>query len=454
MTKDELINEFYLRVCDAKVKTARDVAEVLKEFDPHHHKELANAVVEFCKSKGIMPQDDAIIKVTNLSSLCDFQKWKETVKDIVKSSESFIEKMSPSDKGEIREIQSALNLAFAEIDVIDDTSEIYTLEQHKKDCQNYDNRKDFRLKIFDELTFPKGTVSYIGARTGRGKSSALVNIAREALSLASPRKVVFLTLEMSRRQILNKIILATAYSFNPDLVGKLAYHAREVHNVFRGKACEDESYKDFSKTIIEARDKIYKAMEEGLLVLFDGRGKSERKIMSFITAYGGLDAVVLVDYVQKIAGKEGTDKDSYRRVQAISDDLQNVAAKTNAVIIAAAQFVRTGSAKNGKNGKKGKNGQDDKFDDESFRECGDLEQDAHNAIGIGWRTDKKQRFYEILKTREDNRQGDKYEIKFVGEYSYMERGGKIDNEQAETSKKGGQLDTSKINRNVKEGREV
>ena len=70
MTKDELINEFYLRVHETKVKTAGDVAEVLKEFDPQHHKELADA---------------AIIKVTNLSSLCEFQKWKETIKDIVKS---------------------------------------------------------------------------------------------------------------------------------------------------------------------------------------------------------------------------------------------------------------------------------------------------------------------------------------------------------------------------------
>jgi hypothetical protein len=85
----------------------------------------------------------------------------------------------------------------------------------------------------------------------------------------------------------------------------------------------------------------------------------------------------------------------------------------------------------------------DVFSDESFRECGDLEQDAHNAIGIGRvRTEsdnqrnaqvdtynedsevemKGSRFYQVLKTREGGEQGKQYYIKFNGEYSYMEQG--------------------------------
>ncbi|MDR1104633.1 MAG: hypothetical protein LBK92_04760, partial [Endomicrobium sp.] len=64
---------------------------------------------------------------------------------------------------------------------------------------------------------------------------------------------------------------------------------------------------------------------------------------------------------------------------------------------------------------------DDKFDDASFRESGDIEQDAHNAIGIGWKANKQDRFYQILKTREDARQGKKANIEFIGEYSYMKK---------------------------------
>jgi hypothetical protein len=44
-------------------------------------------------------------------------------------------------------------------------------------------------------------------------------------------------------------------------------------------------------------------------------------------------------------------------------------------------------------------------------ECRDIEQDVHNAIGIRCGKYKKERFIEILKTREDNKQGEKYNIK-------------------------------------------
>jgi hypothetical protein len=129
-------------------------------------------------------------------------------------------------------------------------------------------------------------------------------------------------------------------------------------------------------------------------------------------AQSNAGTVVLLDYIQKMPPKNGTDTDSFRRVQAISYDVVNTAAATNAIIIAGAQFNRLG----------GTDGLGDVFTDESFRECGDLEQDAHNAIGIGWQTDKQGRFYEVLKTREDSQQGNIFFINFIGAYAYMERG--------------------------------
>jgi hypothetical protein len=113
--------------------------------------------------------------------------------------------------------------------------------------------------------------------------------------------------------------------------------------------------------------------------------------------------------------KPGADSDNYRRVQVISYDIVNAAAETNSIVIAGAQFNREG----------GTDGTGDAFNDQSFREAGDIEQDAHNAIGIGYKTDKQSRFYEILKTREDNREGKIYDIEFCGKYSYMNQGGAI-----------------------------
>jgi replicative DNA helicase len=426
MTKIELITDFFLRACEAKEKNPAALADVLKTFSSEQRKEIADAVETFCKETGINSQDPAISEVTNLSESNKFQKRKEIVKDILKTADELLDKTPPKEL-KVVELQKALGLAFAEIDIFEEASAIYNLEQHNQDCRNSVDSKEFCLELFGGVRFPNGTVSYIGARTGRGKTSALVNIAREALfgKDEEARKVVFITLEMSNREILNKLILSTAYNDEGEsLLKHTSYPNREIDSIIISGADEqsknnNDKYKDFCIKVIAARDKIYKAMKEGKFVLFDGRGKNESTIMNFINVTGQSDSdtVALVDYVQKIPAKERTDQETYRRVQAVSDDLLNAAAKTNAIIIAAAQFVRTGSANAAKR---------DEFSEESYRECGGLEQDAHNAIGIGWEEDKKDRFFKILKTRDDDKQGDEYNIEFVGGYSHMKRGEKIE----------------------------
>ena len=96
-------------------------------------------------------------------------------------------------------------------------------------------------------------------------------------------------------------------------------------------------------------------------------------------------------------------------MKAVSDDVINAAVSTNVVLIAAAQFNRQGATP----------GQDDTFSDASFRESGDLEQDAHNAIGLGWTADKQGRFYEVLKAREAAGTGEAYRLDWSGAFQYM-----------------------------------
>jgi len=171
----------------------------------------------------------------------------------------------------------------------------------------------------------------------------------------------------------------------------------------------------FRQLIIAAHKKIYDTQESGAFILFDGRGANEPEIISFIASQAEKGCIILLDYIQKMPSKPGADTDSFRRVQAISYDIVTAAAETGAVIIAGAQFNRLG----------GSDALGDLFDDQSFRESGDIEQDAHNAIGIGWRTDKQGRFYEVLKTREDKKQGTLFDMDFCGEYSYMNHGKQI-----------------------------
>jgi hypothetical protein len=234
-----------------------------------------------------------------------------------------------------------------------------------------------------------------------------------------PRRIIFITLEMSGKQIFNKLILSTAFSMaiDADAEGDPKHRralmsmnaSRDLYTVWKKGDLAGKDSALFRQLIIAAYNKLYDVQNSGAFILFDGRGATEPEIINFMTAQAEKGTVILLDYIQKMPPKPGTDSDSFRRVQAISYDVVTAAAETNAVVIAGAQFNRLG----------GSDGLGDQFDDQSFREAGDIEQDAHNAIGIGWKTDKQGRFYEILKTREDKRQGTLFDLDFAGEYSYM-----------------------------------
>jgi hypothetical protein len=284
-----------------------------------------------------------------------------------------------------------------------------------QDCTIYQPEKDFRPAIFAGLAFPDGTVSYIGARTGRGKTTAMVNIAREALTDVTPRKVVFITLEMSRKQILNKLILSTAYSLAAEGNDGEIFEKRDkptddlyriIKDIGLAGAGSSEVWKYTKKAL-----SIIESTYNNFLFLYDGRGANYNEIISAIHTYGEPGAVILLDYIQRMPDAPDSATDTYMRVKKISDGVVNAAVKTNSIIISGAQFKRaTGKETIGKA---------DTFDDSSYRESGDLEQDAHNALGIGWEADKKFRFLEILKTREDKGAGKKYNLYFNGAYSYM-----------------------------------
>lgn len=97
--------------------------------------------------------------------------------------------------------------------------------------------------------------------------------------------------------------------------------------------------------------------------------------------------------------------------------LIEVAQITGCIVIAGAQFNRSSTGTN-----RGEENGDDIFSEASFKDCGDIEQDATIAIGVGWNNDdlnRKDRFYTILKNREGGGVGKRFDLDFHGAYSYM-----------------------------------
>ena len=437
MTRNELIAQFLLSTANAETEEA--IGEALKTLPTEAISHIADITANICRAKRLDPLHDAIQAI--YTQTAEYKKACETetrraaldraVTDIEAITQAYRENTRRGAIPTAEQVEAEavrLTRAIAGLVAVGQQHRIYTLTDYMAECLTYDPSRDFSPALFGGLAFPDGTASYIGARTSRGKTTAMVNLARDALAekSATQRPVIFITLEMSGKQILNKLILSTAFAMGIDrdgdekgemysLLTSVPNPGKEIYHVWKKEPIPGitwegpDAFRFYVKT---AYRNIEAAQKEGHFILYDGRGASEAEIISFMKARGEAGAVILLDYIQKMPPKDGADADSFRRVQAISYDVVNAAAVTNAVVIAGAQFNRLG----------GTDGLGDVFTDESFRECGDLEQDAHNAIGIGWKTDKQDRFYEILKTREDRQQGSVFDIDFDGAYSYMAQG--------------------------------
>ncbi|MDR0390001.1 MAG: hypothetical protein LBH73_08015 [Spirochaetaceae bacterium] len=411
--------------------TAADIASAILELPgdgADGAKQIADFIAAFCRAKKIDPQAPDIQVVYQATAEYKAAKQAEErqaalgraftkIEAITKTYRANVDQGAMPTTEQIDAETDRLKKAIADLGAVGAQRRIYTAADYMCECLNFDPSKDFTPALFGGLAFPDGTTSYIGARTSRGKTTVMVNLAREALD--GNRKTIFITLEMSGKQIMNKLILSAAFAMGTaadDCNNRRSLMAmnpnRDIYAVWKRKNNPEAGTEVFHGLVTATYEKIKNAQEEGRFILYDGRGASEEEIINYMTAQGEKGAVILLDYIQKMPSKAGTDTDSFRRVQAISYDVVNTAAASNAVIIAGAQFNRTG----------GTDGLGDMFDDQSFREAGDIEQDAHNAIGIGWRPDKKDRFYEILKTREDNKQGEIYLLDFSDVYSFMAKG--------------------------------
>jgi hypothetical protein len=297
----------------------------------------------------------------------------------------------------------------------------YTCEDYENETKNYDPDKYFSPELFGKLAFPDGTLSVIGARTSRGKTTALVNLAAEALTAETPRKVLFITLEMSSRQLYNKLILQRVYAqanedkgkdIRKDILDKVKDTHKDLFKIIKDANELTGIDTKFIDSVKKAKKFVDGKVDAKELQIFQSWYLSQQAIINLIRQQEK-GTLVLIDYIQRMPLMERASRERYIQIKEISNALMNATIKREVVTICAAQFNRT----SGKD-----NEGDDAFTDISFRESGDIEQDAHNAIGIGigWEADKEERFYEILKARESGGTGSgRHYLDFNGAYSYM-----------------------------------
>jgi len=264
------------------------------------------------------------------------------------------------------------------------------------------------------VLFPTGTLSYIGARTGRGKTTMLVSIAMDALRHG--KNVLFVTSEESPNQILFRMILNEAFS---TASGNERQELLKMQTGARGAAKEilrssDKGNGGFFRNLITgAKADIGKMMADGKLAIFDGpRSHSFREMMDTINMSRS-GRIVLIDYIQHLRIPDGYESCSRQvQIQETSHQIADSAMNRGIICIAGAQFGRTDEDK--------KQNKSDIIAEGLFREAGDIEQDAHIAIGIGRSLgdEERGRFYCIMKSRDESIDGKNIPLLDAFAYSY------------------------------------
>jgi hypothetical protein len=456
MTKDDLAMSFAIDAeqrlsaidpAKDKKKAAALIADAAKTLPQGGAEQIADSIAAYCRKYGIDPQAPEIASYYALSKEYKEREQRQTADAKAKTAAEAIAKDAgdlagnfergvsvdqPSEKGR-DEIQAAIQRIAQNAAALQDTDSepdrVGTWAAFETDCKTYNPDKDFRPAILAGLSFPDGTLSYIGARTGRGKTTIMLNIAREALtSDKPPRKVLFITLEESRKQLLRKLILSTAYGMATQekrvLLEKRADPAREdgrsvkhdFYTVMRGeRGLSGEGAKEFYKLITQAKDKLA-AIYGQSLIIYEAQGLNTlERVEAAITEYAQAGDIVLVDYVQRLPAPYGFKATDFMLGKAQSNGLFTTAKRTGTVILSGAQFNRA-STKEKVPAPAGYEG----FDETAFREAGDIEQDAHNALGIGKDTATgEKRYIKVMKTREDASSGSCYTLYFIGAYAFM-----------------------------------
>lgn len=388
-----------------------EMEQARKDFISSYQEQFKNYLAEHQQAFSFYELQEFSKNVIYIDYAHD-QKDQANIKAFLKTYESQIATEYNGDKAQAKEALKKLYRRFP-------NTHVKPWDSYIDSVVNFDDSKDYKSGIF-ERRFPTGTISYIGARPGRGKTTILVNIALDALNQGKP--VIFVTAEETTKQILTRFILA-------DTCTKHETDGRTVYESFKPRPFLYNYLKDASKTLpgIEINngdfygdsvEAIKSYIDSKKLTIFEAYGATWQELTDFI---GNQEAgsVILIDYIQHLKSPENLATQTRQiQIQETSHQLADLAGLHGLILISGAQFNR--EAKGNGQGKPDLL-KADSFDETSFREAGDIEQDGHILIGIGKDPKAEVLFYSCMKDREaspDN--GKRWKLKKNMAFSFLQ----------------------------------
>lgn len=280
-----------------------------------------------------------------------------------------------------------------------------------ENLHDFGTSEGFPIAFLNGLHIPTPGATIIGAKTGGGKTSALVNIARELLDQG--RRVCFISYEMNAQEI--GLALTLSFMAKGQTAPIQGFDMAQEGPGERFTAPYDNGILDAENGIFQdyfsdlkahivkhGTPEFLKAAAGRLVVLLKG------KSLAILDGVGDADALAkyiegtdfdayLVDYIQAITPGKDAPAEGFRRVGATVDKLRAIVNMGKKTLVLGAQFNREKGEGNGTD-------TDNRFDPsaEQFREAADIEQLATMALGIGWQKDKEGKkafFWKVLKHR-------------------------------------------------------
>ena len=397
--------------------------------------------------------DEMARNMDAIFALIDAQEWTDAEKDKAKRK---IQERADNDKSFISDFSRFREFARKRKE----------RQYYYCNCFKYFNAES---QAVEPLKIEPDTLSYIGAMTHRGKTTALISIALDAYQQALEsmrnskpfRRVVIVTAEESAFVIFCRLVrglLFLTYKDNSDIFYRDNLGRYSVRN------CKDLQAEIESALIDEQDNAIFDAggitLKRAIQQCYNNLIQhAEMGIISIIEHiehhnFNGLiatvknkvddNSLVIVDYLQRLKTPAECGLNVRQVVlQKMSNELADIAKKKHLVMIAGAQFNRNGNKTESESDKY----RPDFLSETLFRESGDIEIDADLIIGIGRQIvqnsameEPVKRFYEILKYRNHAPKPCKYAIVDNAQFSLfscsVDSDGKIrEYEPIEQSKK-------------------
>jgi DNA primase len=240
---------------------------------------------------------------------------------------------------DIEQIQSLTN------ETVSRTAEvqIYNLS----DLAGMEHNTGIQSLLIQDIRYYEGALSFIGAKTGHGKTTFMIN---EAINFAMENKVAFISLEESFKWIGGKLFVS---HYNRHIDPERPITLKDFYS-------NKQHFIDF-----------YREFEHNLSVI--DRGQSIEQIEKYILyLHNHMDVnIFFLDYIQRITVTGKMSKLSRQeQIKYINTILLELIKKYELIFISGSQFNRTITSKTGINSTN------------VYREAGDIEQDANLIINL------------------------------------------------------------------------